>query len=149
MEEKIKNIRVKHNIFHGIFRRYLRTTLFLTITLLLLYFLQGMGTFLVFLFFVIAFIIYLSWRGNWLYEINEKGLLSGSFKRREQIAWKDLQIIIIDLDQEQIYLRSGENSRLVNYQIISREEINLVIRALQHYAVQFGITIEEKRGLKK
>ena len=149
MDEKKFNIGVNHNIFQGIFRKYLRTTLFLVLTLLLLYFLQGFGTFLVFSLFMSVFIFYLTWRGNWLYEINENGILSGSYQRREQIAWKDLQIIIVELDQEQIYLKSGENSRLVNFQIIPKEEIKLVIEALHHFADRFGIRIEEKRGLKK
>ncbi len=149
MEEKEIAVKVHHQLFQGVLRKYLRTTLFLFLALLLLYFLQGLGTFLIFLFFVVAFIFYLTWRGNWLFEISNKGIISGSYQRREQIAWKDLQIIIIELEQEQIYLKSGENSRLVNFQFIPRNEIKLVIEAIHHYADRFEIKLEEKKGLKK
>lgn len=149
MKEDNLEIKVHHQFFQGMMRKYLRTFVLLLITLLLLYFLQGIGTFSIFLSFILIFAFYFILRGNWLFEVNERGIISGSFNRREEISWNSLQFIIIELEREQIYLRSGEFSRLVNFQLISITEVELVKKALHHYAEKNGIAIEEKRGLKK
>ncbi len=149
MEETQKHVKVNHEIWQGIRRKYLRSFLLLLIALILLYFLQGFGALLIFLFFIFALILYLVFRGNWLFEVNKKGIVSGSFNKPEVIAWKDLNFIIIELEKEQIYLRSGERSRLVNFQLISPVEVDLVKKALHHYTKQHGIKIEEMQGLNK
>lgn len=137
-----ENYRVQHNLWVFLFGKYARTSIFLILALVLSYFLKGALVFLTFLGFVLLFTAYLALRGNWLLQLNPKGVVSGNLIKREQVNWQDLDFIVLNLQEQQLYLRAGARARLVNFQTCAKVHQNEIEQRVKHWTAYFHIDLK-------